>query len=80
MRLNMCAAVMAAAMLGGCANLLDWDNTPDPRGQSELDRDAYEACEGTANTDEMIECRRRVQDSWRGEKKPGPLERVSLVQ
>jgi hypothetical protein len=74
MKPGLCAAMIAAAMLGGCANLLDWDNTSDAPGQSELDEDAFQACDETPNTDEARECRRRIQDSWRGEKKPGPLE------
>lgn len=33
--------------------------------QSELDRRAGETCDETPNTDEMLACRRRTQDSWR---------------
>ncbi len=73
-------AIAAAMMLGGCASLLDWDNTPERRSQSELDKDALEGCEDTPNTDEMMKCRRRVQDSWRDGQTPGPLGRVSFTK
>ncbi len=37
----------------------------DTASQSELDRRAGEVCDETPNTDEMLACRRRTQDSWR---------------
>jgi hypothetical protein len=81
MKLVGCATIMmAAAMLGGCANFLDAHETSGPPDRAELDRIIREACPETPNTFETRECRRRVEDSWRVERKPGPLERVSLAK
>lgn len=61
MRLLM--AAIALSLAAGCTSLTA--GPADTSSQSELDRRAREGCDQSPNTDEMLACRRRTQDSWR---------------
>ncbi len=63
--MRLLVGLVMAGLLGGCLGFSA--GPPDTSSQSELGRDAIEYCGKTPNTDDMLECLREKQDSWRGE-------------